>query len=67
MTHRNGRRYPYATSFYIDADTKNACKALAKSMSISTSSVVRMLIRREYAEMIASRKIQQPVPEQVQA
>ena len=56
MTHRVARRYPYATS----ADTKNACKELAKSMSISTSSVVRMLIRREYADMIASRKIQQP-------
>jgi hypothetical protein len=60
MTRRVARRYPYATSFYFDADTKHACKELAKSMSISTSAVVRMLIRREYADMIASRKIQQP-------
>ena len=30
MTRRVARRYPYATSFYIDADTKNACKELAK-------------------------------------
>jgi hypothetical protein len=35
-------------------------------MSISESSVVRMLIRREYAERIGSRKPQQ-VQEQVQA
>ena len=34
MTRRVARRYPYATSFYIDADTKTACKELAKSMSI---------------------------------
>ena len=66
MTRRVARRYPYATSFYIDADTKNACKELANSMSISTSAVVRMLIRREYADMTASRKIQQQPAEQVQ-
>jgi hypothetical protein len=66
MTRRVGRRCPYPTSFYIDTDTKNECKALAASMSISESSVVRMLIRREYAERIGSRKPQQPT-EQVQA
>jgi hypothetical protein len=66
MARHPSRRYPYATSFYIDLDTKNECKALAASMSISESSVVRMLIRREYAERIGSRKPQQPT-EQVQA
>jgi hypothetical protein len=66
MTRRVGRRCPYPTSFYIDADTKNECKALAASMSISESSVVRMLIRQAYADKIGSRKSQQ-VQEQVQA
>jgi hypothetical protein len=65
MTRRASRRYPYATSFYIDADTKKACKELARSMSISTSSIVRMLIRREHANMIGSRK--QQTTEQMQA
>ena len=66
MARHPSRRYPYATSFYIDLDTKNECKALAASMSISESSVVRMLIRREYAERIGSRKPPQPT-DQVQA
>jgi len=66
MTRRVGRRCPYPTSFYIDLDTKNECKALAASMSISESSVVRMLIRQAYADKIGSRKSQQ-VQEQVQA
>jgi hypothetical protein len=66
MARHPSRRYPYATSFYIDLDTKNECKALAASMSISESSVVRMLIRREYADRIGSKKPQQPM-EQVQA
>jgi hypothetical protein len=50
------RRYPYATSFYIDYDTKYECKALATAMAISESSVVRMLIRQAYAEKIDSKK-----------
>ena len=66
MTRRVGRRCPYPTSFYMDLDTKNECKALAASMSISESSVVRMLIRQAYAERIGSRKPPQPT-DQVQA
>jgi hypothetical protein len=67
MTRRVGRRCPYPTSFYIDLDTKNECKALAASMSISESSVVRMLIRQAYADKIGSRKPPQQAQEQVQA
>jgi hypothetical protein len=67
MARHPSRRYPYATSFYIDLDTKNECKDLAASMSISESSLVRMLIRREYTERIGSRKPPQQVQEQVQA
>jgi hypothetical protein len=61
------KRYPYPTSFYIDLETKTECKALAAAMSLSESSVVRWLIRREYAAKIGSKKIEVTAAEQVTA
>ena len=50
------RRYAYPTSFYIDADSRTQLKEMADSMAISTSSMVRVMIRREFEKYQATKR-----------
>jgi antitoxin component of RelBE/YafQ-DinJ toxin-antitoxin module len=50
------RRKPPTTTFYLDDVSRAQVKALAKSLGLSMSSYVRMLLRKEYKELEKQRQ-----------